>query len=274
MPSTETVPVRGSLRNKSVRSRSKEATRANVLESFNELNESRLSASTRTNDRDKLSRLNLEAAANDRQQGGLGSEERTSDALESSKHANVRASRVAEVDVVELDVAFAVLELVAVGVLSVDLGLGVEEMDNIGGGASGLAHVGNVVEDWEREVALELDDGSEGRVRRTISGLDRTKDDAGSEGGVRTCAGGNGRMHARDHGDEERLSCELAVDEESGSVPVRRKKGLARVPNVAERERTNQKIKAMTQKVRACESEYQALATIAVWLDSRCGASR
>lgn len=103
---------------------------------------------------------------------------RTDDALESSKHTNVRASRVAEVHVGKLDVAFAVLKLLAVGALSVNLGPRVDKVDDVGGGASGFTHIGNKVEDWVRGV---VSTGEETRANesRTISGLDGTEDDSG-----------------------------------------------------------------------------------------------
>lgn len=93
----------------------------NSLEAFHQLDQSTLAATTGADDRDELSRQDLE--------------------LESTKDANMRTSRVAEVNIVELDVTGALIEHVSRGVLSINVRLGVDDLNVSCCGTLGLGHV-------------------------------------------------------------------------------------------------------------------------------------
>ncbi|SGY44352.1 BQ5605_C001g00146 [Microbotryum silenes-dioicae] len=131
-----------------------------IVESFDKLNQSRFTATGGADDGDELSWLDLE--------------------IEATEYADVRSGRVTEMDVLELDVAVALGQLLAARILGVDLGARVHQVNSIGGGTSGLGHVGDIVED--------------------IASL-------------------NGTKHNRDHGDEEGARRQFAVDELVRTVP-------------------------------------------------------
>lgn len=92
--------------------------RTSILESLDELNRCRFSRSRRSDDRSELTWLHFD--------------------VETTENADVRASRVAEVDVLESDVTSgsSEIERFAGRVLGVDLGTTVDESDESRGGSS------------------------------------------------------------------------------------------------------------------------------------------
>jgi hypothetical protein len=85
-----------------------------------------------------LTRKNLEATGREKIQCAARRSSRQADSLESTEDTDVRASRIAEVDVFEPNVALAGLEGLARRILGVDFGARVHQVDGISSGATSL----------------------------------------------------------------------------------------------------------------------------------------
>lgn len=95
--------------------------RKRIVEFLDELNESTLPASRRTDNRDELTGLDLE--------------------VKSTKYADVGASRVAEVDVVERNLTSRFRELETAWIVIVDFGDSVEKFNDCSSGTTSGRHI-------------------------------------------------------------------------------------------------------------------------------------